>query len=71
MKTKNLLIFICLIIPFKTFSQSPAIEWLINDSTLVDIAIDSSDNIIALKKKSISYEVIKYNNHGTQLWSHF
>ena len=48
----------------RIYAQTPLIDWLINDSTIVDFDIDTADNILALKKKTIGYVIDKYDTHG-------
>ena len=69
MKIKIIIMSVFIVINGIMYSQSPVIEWLVDDSTMVDFDIDSTDNILVLKRKNIGYEINKYDNHGSQLWS--
>jgi len=68
MKMIRVLLVIFLSITTRIYAQTPMIEWLINDSTIVDFDIDTADNILALKKKTIGYEIDKYDIHGSLIW---
>jgi hypothetical protein len=69
MNTKGILLLLSFAISLSAQSQTPVIEWTVNDSNLVDIAIDQTGNILALKQLKDGYEVTKFGNHGSTLWS--
>jgi len=69
MKIRTLLLFVILLIPGNIFSQTPKIDWLVDDSTTVDFDLDAADHVLILKKTVNGFVINKYNNRGILLWT--
>lgn len=56
--------FACLLFSINLLSQTPVVEWLIDDSLMIDFDIDSEDNIVVLNKVINGYAISKYSEQG-------
>ena len=54
-----------LLILINILSQTPIVEWLIDDSLMIDFDIDSEDNIIVLNKDNM---ITSLRHHILSVW---